>query len=110
MASAIGHHRGFLELTFSCAWDPEARLITAPRLVFIGSSDMTRNLRQDAVPGEILLHNHPATPTGLLVPSHEDCEHAIHYALEGIGSAIVSSDLSQLVMLREPPLAAEVGA
>ena len=55
---------------------------------------------RDALPGQVLIHNHPS---GQLDPSHADLEVAARLYEGGLGFAIVDNDARELYVVLEPP-------
>lgn len=55
---------------------------------------------RDALPGQLVIHNHPS---GQLDPSHADLEVAARLYENGLGFAIVDNDARELYVVLEPP-------
>jgi hypothetical protein len=94
---------GYAEVAWVCFMDPVERRVTSARAVTWGSREETFFLPVDLpAAGELtlLVHNHPrGQPTA---PSSADLTVAQGFAAQGVGFAIVSYDLSQCFMVRQP--------
>ncbi|MGQ0563029.1 MAG: helicase C-terminal domain-containing protein [Gemmatimonadota bacterium] len=79
--------------------------VTEPRVVARGHKAAVLAAVRDAVPGQLILHNHPA---GTLEPSNADLEVASRLYDNGLGFAIVDNNARELYVVIEPALPKEV--
>lgn len=97
-----------LEHVWRCKWDQVAEKITSAVWIASGTRSSAMFSSHDLRPGEIMLHNHPASGAAeshLLTPSEADCEMAHGLADRGIGAAIITNDQTQFVLFRAPGFA-----
>lgn len=74
--------------------------VDAPRVVARGHRRAVLAAVRDAVPGELVIHNHPS---GVLEPSDPDLEIAADLYEQGLGLAITDNDARELYVVVEPP-------
>lgn len=79
--------------------------VTEPRVVARGHQAAVLAAVRDAVPGQLVLHNHPS---GGLQPSSADLEVASRLYDNGLGFAIVDNEARELYVVLEPVLPKEV--
>ena len=87
------------EVTFLADVGP-GRVITNPRAVSRGNRSAVLAVSRDAPQGSVMLHNHPS---GDLEPSDADLAVAATLFEEGLGSAIVDNEATDLYVVVEPP-------
>jgi hypothetical protein len=90
-----------LEHAWRCGWDSTAGQITSALWIATGTADRLAYSDQDVTPGEIVVHNHPAT-RDYLAPSETDLQTAADLVPHGIGSAIIDNTLQQWILIRAP--------
>ncbi|MCH1569724.1 MAG: hypothetical protein L7S64_00105 [Longimicrobiales bacterium] len=78
----------------------EQRVVRGPRAVARGNFEAVLVAARDANEGSVMLHNHPS---GLLEPSDADMRVAAVLYDQGIGTAIINNDASELYVVVEPP-------
>jgi ATP-dependent DNA helicase DinG len=98
MRQEIGRAGG-REVCFLASVD-EHRVVHEPRAVARGNFDAVLVAARDARSGGVMLHNHP---TGVLEPSEADLRVAAHLYDQGLGTAIVDNDATNLYVVVEPP-------
>jgi ATP-dependent DNA helicase DinG len=76
------------------------RVLSNPRAVARGNRSAVLAVSRDAPQGSVMLHNHPS---GELDPSEADLSVAATLFEEGLGSAIVNNDATQIYVVVEPP-------
>ncbi|MGQ0813576.1 MAG: helicase C-terminal domain-containing protein [Gemmatimonadota bacterium] len=79
--------------------------VAEPRVVARGHKAAVLAAVRDAVPGQLVLHNHPS---GTLEPSHADMEVAARLYDNGLGFAITDNEARELYVVLEPALSKEV--
>ena len=82
----------------------EDRVVRAPRAVARGNFEAVLVAARDANEGSVMLHNHPS---GLLEPSDADMRVAALLYDQGIGTAIIDNEATDLYVLVEPPAPTE---
>lgn len=94
-----------LENLFACSWDHAAERLVSARWICRGSRDRVVFQHGDLEPGEVAIHNHPGPcwPESP-VPSDDDLEAASRLLAKGIGSALITNDLSRFLLLQPPRL------
>ena len=78
----------------------EDRVVRAPRAVARGNFEAVLVAARDANEGSVMLHNHPS---GLLEPSDADMRVAALLYDQGIGTAIIDNEATDLYVVVEPP-------
>ncbi|HEY0306438.1 MAG TPA: JAB domain-containing protein, partial [Longimicrobiales bacterium] len=78
----------------------EHGMIVDTRVVARGHRAAVLAAAKDALPGQIVIHNHPS---GQLDPSNADLEVAARLYEGGLGFAIVDNDARELYVVLEPP-------
>ncbi len=78
----------------------EQGTVTEARAVARGHRAAVLAAVKDALPGQIVIHNHPS---GQLDPSNADLEVAARVYESGLGFAIVDNDARELYVVLEPP-------
>ena len=79
--------------------------VAEPRVVARGHKAAVLAAVRDAVPGQIVLHNHPS---GTLKPSNADLEVASRLYDNGLGFGIVDNDATEMYVVLEPALPKEI--
>jgi len=77
----------------------EGTVIDEVRVVARGNNDSVPAVIDSAMPGEVVIHNHPS---GNLTPSEQDIRIASVFGNEGIGFYIVDNDASRIYVVVEP--------
>jgi ATP-dependent DNA helicase DinG len=90
---------GGREVCFLAEVAPDRTLVN-PRAVARGNHRAVLAAARDAVPGGVMIHNHPS---GALDPSEADLAVAARIYEEGLGSALVDNDAAGLYVMVEPP-------
>ncbi len=90
---------GGREVTFLAQVGPD-RTVLNPRAVARGNRSAVLAVSRDAPQGSVMIHNHPS---GALEPSEADLAVAANLFEEGLGSAIVDNDATELYVVVEPP-------
>jgi ATP-dependent DNA helicase DinG len=83
----------------------EQGIVVEARVVARGHRAAVLAATKDAVPGQIVIHNHPS---GQLDPSNADLEVASRLYENGLGFAIVDNDARELYVVLEPPRSREL--
>ena len=78
----------------------EKRWVHEPRAVSRGNFDAVLVAARDAREGGVMLHNHPS---GVLEPSDADLRVAAQLYEQGLGTALVDNQGSELYVVVEPP-------
>ena len=90
---------GGREVCFLARVEADGTLVD-PRAVARGNHHAVLAAARDAEEGEVLLHNHPS---GVMAPSEADLALAARLYEQGLGSAIINNEASQLYVVVEPP-------
>lgn len=77
----------------------EGTIIDEVRVVARGNNDSVPAVIDSAMPGEVVIHNHPS---GNLTPSEQDIRIASVFGNEGIGFYIVDNEASRVYVVVEP--------
>lgn len=78
----------------------DRRQVHDPRAVSRGNFEAVLVAARDVKEGSVMLHNHPS---GVLEPSDADMGVAAHLYEQGVGTAIVDNEATQLYVVVEPP-------
>jgi ATP-dependent DNA helicase DinG len=92
------------EVCFIGTLDEQGSVVEA-RVVARGHRAAVLAATKDALPGQIVIHNHPS---GQLDPSSADLEVAARLYENGLGFAIVDNDARELYVVLEPPRSREL--